>query len=57
MPVTEIGLTVTTQLGEEMFDPSVEVALIFVIPAAKAVTLPDESTVATFVLLDDHINA
>ena len=57
MPITKMGLTVTTQSGEEMFDPSVEVALIFAVPGATAVTLPDESTVATPELFDDHINA
>ena len=47
--------TVTTHAGEVIFVPSVEVAVIFAVPCATAVTTPDELTVAILVLLEDHV--
>ncbi len=53
-PVTGLVI-VTTHAEEVMFVPSVEVAVMFVVPVATGVTRPDELTVATAVLLDAHV--
>jgi len=54
MPVIRMA-TVTTQAFDVIFVPSVEVAVIFAVPTATAVTMPLLPTVAKFVLLDDHV--
>ena len=54
-PVTgTVGaLTVTEQVA--VLPPSVVVTVMVVVPALFAVTMPDEETVATDVLLEDHV--
>lgn len=53
MPVTETGLTVTTQVA--FLPPSFVVTVIVDVPTASADTTPDDVTEATFVLLEDQV--
>ena len=56
MLVAKLGafVTVTEQEAERLV-PTVVVALMVVVPAALAVTVPKPSTVATLVLVDVHV--
>ncbi len=47
--------TVTAQV--DVKEPSVVVTTIFVVPAETPVTLPEESTVARFVLEEDQVTS
>ena len=54
-PVTETVLSLTVTVQDAVLFPSSVVALITAVPAATAVTVPVESTVATLVLLEDQV--
>ena len=54
-PVTETVAAETLTEQVAVFPPSFVVAVTFAVPAALAVTTPEEDTVATEVLLDDHV--
>jgi hypothetical protein len=54
-PVTETVLALTVTEHVAFFPPSFVVTVIVVVPAAFAVTTPEEETVATDVLLVDHV--
>jgi len=54
-PVTATALTVIADVAVLL--PSLVVTVIVALPAATAVTKPVELTVATDVLLDDHVTA
>ena len=53
--VTETIAAWTVTEHVAVLDPSVVVTVIVAVPAALAVTTPLEDTVATEVLLDDHV--
>ena len=54
-PVTETVAADTVTVHFAVLAPSVVVTVIVEVPAAFAVTTPEEDTVATEVLLDDHV--
>lgn len=56
-PVTEIVAAVTETEQVAFFEPSCVVQVMVAEPAAFAVTTPEDETVATDVLLDDHVTA
>lgn len=56
-PVTEIVAAVTETVQVAFFEPSCVVQVMVAEPAAFAVTTPEDETVATDVLLDDHVTA
>lgn len=55
MDVTGIVAAVTLSAQVAVLPPSVVVTVMVAVPALFAVTMPDEETVATDVLLDDHV--
>ena len=54
-PVTATVAAVTVTLQVAVLDPSTVFTVIVAVPVAFAVTTPEEETVATDVLLDDHV--
>jgi hypothetical protein len=54
-PVTAMTFAVTTTEQVAVLDPSFVVTVIDALPGVFAVTTPEEETVATEVLLDDHV--
>ena len=54
-PVTGTAVDVTVTIQLAVNPPSVVVTVIVAVPADFAVTTPDFDTVATVVLLDDHV--
>ena len=54
-PVTEITFAVTVNEQVAFLLPSTVVTVIVAEPAVFAVTTPEVETVATLVLLDDHV--
>ena len=54
-PVTEIGFSVTIMEHVAVLFPSFVLTVMIADPAALAVTKPEEETVATVVLLEDHV--
>ena len=54
-PVTETFAAVTVTVHVAVFPPSLVFAVIVAVPAAFAVTTPEEDTVATEVLLEDQV--
>ena len=54
-PVTATVLAFTVTAHVAVFAPSAAFTVIVADPAALAVTTPEEDTVATVVLLDDHV--
>ena len=54
-PVTETVLALTVTIHVAVFPPSLVFTVIIAVPAAFAVTTPEDDTVATDVLLDDQV--
>ena len=54
-PVTEITFAVTVNEQVAFLPPSTVVTVIVALPVDLAVTTPDVETVATLVLLEDHV--
>ena len=54
-PVTEIVCALTVTVHVAFLPPSFVVTVMVAVPAAFAVTTPEEDTVATDVLLDDQV--
>ena len=52
-----VAVTVTVQIFEVIFEPSVELAAMFAVPACTPVIAPDELTLTIVGLLDCHVSA